>query len=151
MVFEKFLDEYGPGVLRFCLARAPRDQAEDCFQETMLSALEYYSQASGKAWLYTIANRKCVDAHRQNTKQQKTKALLKPMESYEMVLEDPRKVAAVLSALSSKQQTAVLLRVIGEMEYAEIATIMKISEAAARKNVSEALKTLSHKKTLDSF
>jgi DNA-directed RNA polymerase specialized sigma24 family protein len=40
--FERVVELHGPDVLRFCAARVGADRAEDCFQETMLSALRAY-------------------------------------------------------------------------------------------------------------
>src|SRR6266446_3006499 len=70
--FERVVELYGPALLRFCVARAGPDRAEDLFQETMLAALRAYGQVRDpgalRAWLFSIAARKAIDAHRQTAR-----------------------------------------------------------------------------------
>src|SRR5437762_13908435 len=62
------MDEHTAAVWRLCRALAPPGDAEDCFQETFLSALRAYpglrDARNLRAWVLTIAQRKAVDAHR---------------------------------------------------------------------------------------
>ena len=66
--FQRVLDEHRDDVYRFLVAVAGRDDADDCFQETLISALRAYPRLDGaanvRAWLLTIAHRKAIDAHR---------------------------------------------------------------------------------------
>ena len=66
--FERVIELHGPAVLRFCAAQAGSERAEDCFQETMLAALRAYDTvrdpSAVRSWLFSIAQRKSVDAHR---------------------------------------------------------------------------------------
>ncbi|MDX6571379.1 MAG: hypothetical protein QOC86_535, partial [Gaiellales bacterium] len=66
--FEHVIELHGPAVLRFCAAQAGSERAEDCFQETMLAALRAYDTvrepSAVRSWLFSIAQRKAVDAHR---------------------------------------------------------------------------------------
>ena len=66
--FESVVNEYGPALLRFCVARAGDGRGEDVFQETMLAALRNYPRLDDpgaiKPWLYAIAANKAIDAHR---------------------------------------------------------------------------------------
>jgi len=55
-------------VLTFLRGSIGASEAEDCFQETMLSALRAYPRLGDasnlRGWLLTIARRKAIDAHR---------------------------------------------------------------------------------------
>src|SRR2546426_7053879 len=66
--FQVFLDEHRDDVYRFLVASVGREEADDCFQETFLSALRAYPRAEEnsnlRAWILTIAHRKAIDAHR---------------------------------------------------------------------------------------
>src|ERR671930_2317020 len=66
--FQMFLDEHREHVYRFLVASVGPQEAEDCFQETLLSALRAYPRlhrnSNLKAWVLTIAHRKALDSHR---------------------------------------------------------------------------------------
>ena len=57
--FQQLVEAHGPELHRFLVASVGRDQAEDCLQETLLSALRAYPRLRHadnlRAWLYTIA------------------------------------------------------------------------------------------------
>jgi DNA-directed RNA polymerase specialized sigma24 family protein len=57
-------------------------------------------------------------------------------------LGDDGGVWSQVAGLPDKQRTAVALRFITDSAYAEIASVMEISEEAARRNVHEGLKRL---------
>src|ERR671914_572048 len=66
--FQALLDEHRDDVYRFLVASLGRDDAEDCFQETFIAALRAYPRlrdaSNLRSWLFTIAHRKAIDAHR---------------------------------------------------------------------------------------
>src|SRR5215213_7164314 len=66
--FQAVMDQHRDGVYRFLVASVGRDEADDCFQETFISALRAYprlrSASNLRSWLFTIAHRKAIDAHR---------------------------------------------------------------------------------------
>src|SRR3989449_11200808 len=66
--FQVFLDEHRDDVYRFLVASVGREEADDCFQETFLSALRAYPRieegSNLRGWILTIAHRKAIDAHR---------------------------------------------------------------------------------------
>jgi RNA polymerase sigma factor (sigma-70 family) len=70
--FEQVIELHGPAVLRFCAAQVGSERAEDVFQETMLAALRAYDAvrdaAAIRSWLFSIAARKAVDAHRSSAR-----------------------------------------------------------------------------------
>jgi RNA polymerase sigma factor (sigma-70 family) len=144
--FERVIDLYGPAVLRFCAARVGSERAEDCFQETMLSALRAYEGVRDadaiRSWLFSIAARKAIDIHRAHA------AFPKPVEDLEPsadahaapALED--EIWARVRALPEKQRQAVTLRYRADLSHREIAEVMQTSEPAARRNVFEGLRRL---------
>jgi RNA polymerase sigma factor (sigma-70 family) len=144
--FEHVVDEHGPAVLRFCAAQAGPDRAEDCFQETMLSALRAYDQlrdpAAIRSWLFSIASRKAVDAHRARARAPEPVAEPEPAP----VMDEPELSDGSLwqhvRSLPPKQRQAVSLRYVADLSHREIAVVMETSEAAARRNVYEALERL---------
>lgn len=145
--FERVVAEHGPAVLRFCVSQAGSTRGEDVFQEAMLSALRAYGQlrdpGAVRSWLFSIAARKAVDAHR---------ARVRAPVPVEDVPEpnvgdgtpEPRDDAlwARVRALPAKQRQAVALRYVADLSHAEIAAALGTSEAAARRNVFEGLRRL---------
>ena len=63
--FQRLLDEHRTDVYRFLVAAVGRQDADDCFQETFLSALRAYPRlrdaSNLRGWLFTIATRKTLD------------------------------------------------------------------------------------------
>src|SRR5687767_3894892 len=66
--FQAFMDGHRDEVWRFLCAVAGSQEADDCFQETFLSALRAYPKLTDasnlKGWIMTIAFRKAMDVHR---------------------------------------------------------------------------------------
>jgi RNA polymerase sigma factor (sigma-70 family) len=65
--FQRFLDAHREDVWRFLVASVGREAADDCFQETFLSALRAYPRMrpdNPRAWVLTIAHRKALDHFR---------------------------------------------------------------------------------------
>ena len=64
--FQALVDAHASELHRFLVASIGPDQAEDCLQETFISALRAYPRLRHgenlRAWLYTIAHRKATDA-----------------------------------------------------------------------------------------
>lgn len=141
--FQKLLDEYRTDVYRFLVATVGPGEADDCFQETFLSALKAYPRLRNannlKGWLLTIAHRKALDAHRSAKRRPHTVAEVpdraSPVEPMDPVWE-------MVKSLPRKQMSAVLYRFAGDLSYRQIAVAMEISEEAARQNVSQGLRTL---------
>ena len=66
--FQLLIDEHAGDVMAVLRGAVGRVDADDCFQETFLSALRAYPKLgdSGnlRGWLITIAHRKAIDHHR---------------------------------------------------------------------------------------
>jgi DNA-directed RNA polymerase specialized sigma24 family protein len=144
--FEHVLAEHGPAVLRFCAAQVGPGPAEDCFQETMLAALRAYDRVRDpgavRAWLFQIAARKCIDAHRARARAPEPVDDVAALAGTTDPPGAPGAVWAQVRRLPDRQRQAVTLRYLGDLTHREIAAVLGMSEAAARRNVFEALRRL---------
>jgi RNA polymerase sigma factor (sigma-70 family) len=143
--FSAFLEEHRVVVYRFLAATVGRDHADDCFQETFLSALRAYPRlrpgANLRAWVLTIATRKAIDHGRR-----KGRAAVPMAEVPERAVADapdgePELWRAVRE-LPPMQRAAVVHRYVLDMPYADVAVALGCSEEAARANAHEARKKL---------
>jgi RNA polymerase sigma factor (sigma-70 family) len=144
--FESLVERYGPGLLRFCVARLGPDRGEDAFQETLLAALRHYEElrdpAAARSWLFQIAQRKILDTARADGRA--------PLPSEEVEQHVPPWLDAEpgggiwrqVAGLPPKQREAIALRYLADLAHGEIAAVMRTSEEAARRNVFEGLKRL---------
>ena len=143
--FARIVDAHGAALLRFCTAQVGPDRAEDCFQETMLAALRAYAElrdaAAVRAWLFAIAARKTIDAHRSTARAPQPVADVEALATTEHAWRDEALWARV-ARLPDKQRCAVTLRYCGDLSHREIAVVMDTSEAAARQNVFAGLARL---------
>lgn len=140
--FQAFLNEYREPVYRFLVASVGPIDADDCFQETFLSALRGYSRlvnaSNLRAWIFTIAHRKALDQHRRRSRRLRT-----PDESNSAP--DSAEDSAVWDAvrrLPPKQRATIFHRYAGGLSYKEIGVVVGCSEAAARRSVHEGVKKL---------
>jgi RNA polymerase sigma factor (sigma-70 family) len=143
--FQAFLDEHREAVYRLVVALAGPQEAEDCFQETFLSALRAYPRlrdgSNLRAWIMTIAARKAMDAHRGRARRPAPAAEVPETPAPERDVGDPEIWRRVRS-LPPKQRTAVFLRYVGDMPYRDVARILGSTEAAARQSVRAGLAKL---------
>jgi RNA polymerase sigma factor (sigma-70 family) len=144
--FETLIDAHAHELHRFLLGLVGPTEAEDCLQETYMSALRAYPRLRHgdnlRAWLYTIAQRKATDAVRRAMRRP-TRDLngiepaVAPVEPA-----DEGGIWTTVRALPTKQRVAIVHRFGLDLAYAEIAVRMGISEEAARQNVSAGLRRL---------
>jgi RNA polymerase sigma factor (sigma-70 family) len=143
--FSTVLELHGPAILRFCRSEAGRDRGDDVFQETMLAALRAYDRVRQpdaiRSWLYAIAARKSIDAHRIAARAPVAVADPEPAEAV-LQADDQSEVWDDVARLPDKQRQAVTLRFMADLSHREIADVMQISEAAVRRNVFEGLRRL---------
>ena len=144
--FEQVIEEHGRAVLRFCAAQAGAERAEDVFQETMMAALRAYDRVRDvdaiRSWLFAIASRKAVDAHRARARSPEPMADLEALAGAEDAELREDGIWREVRSLPEKQRTAVTLRYLADLSHGEVAEIMGTSEDAARRNVFEGLKRL---------
>ena len=145
--FQTLIDRHADDVLRYLRASVGGVDAEDCFQETFLSALRAYPQLRDgrnlRGWLLTIAHNKALDAHRARSR--------RPVPVPEL---DERVAApdddgppdtelwSAVRELPQKQRSAVYLRFAGDLDYATIGEAIGCSEVAASQNVRAGLATI---------
>jgi RNA polymerase sigma factor (sigma-70 family) len=143
--FQALLDEHRADVYRFLVATAGPSDADDCFQETWISALRAYSRLRQgdnlRAWLFRIAHNKSIDAHRARGRRAVPVAAVPERAAPPVMDRDPELWDRVRD-LPTKQRTAVFCRSVLGMPYDELALLLESSEDAARRNVHEGLKRL---------
>jgi RNA polymerase sigma factor (sigma-70 family) len=142
--FQTILDRHAGPLLGYLRASVGPAEAEDCFQDTVCAALRSYDRSTPQGsdlrpWLFTIAHGVVVDHHRRAARRRRPMAdeprvsVVTPAEPVDDT------VWEALSSLPPKQRSAVVLRVVEDLAYRQVAEIMQISEAAARRNVHVAL------------
>jgi RNA polymerase sigma factor (sigma-70 family) len=145
--FQALLDAHRADLYRFLVASAGPAEADDCFQETCIAALRAYPRLRRadnlRAWLFRIAQRKALDAHRARRRRPL------PVESPPETPVQPASVSnsqpelwSAVRDLPPKQRTAVFCRSVLGMPYAELSELLECSRDAARRNVYEGLERL---------
>jgi len=133
-------------MFRVCRALLPEHDAEDAAGDAFLAALQAYPRlrpdSDVKAWLVTIAHRKALDILRRRARQAiPVPELPEQSDAGEPATPDEL-LWTVVRALPDKQRQAVAYRYVADLPYSEVASIMGISEAAARRNVSDGISGL---------
>ena len=144
--FEILIDAHATELHRFLAGFVGPTEAEDCLQETFMSALRAYPRLRHgdnlRAWLYTIAQRKGADAIRRHARRPtRTLDHIDPVAPPDHDGTDDG-VWSLVRGLPAKQRAAVTHRFVLDLAYAEIGARMGISEEAARQNVSAAVRRL---------
>ena len=147
--FQTLLDRHGGAVHRFLVASVGAAEADDCFQEACIAALRAYPRLDNadnlRAWLFKIAQRKAIDAHRARARRPT------PMEqppdratagAFGLVETNGQPIWARVRALPEKQRMAVFLRAVADLSYVDVGRVLDCSPEAARRNVHEGLKRL---------
>ena len=151
--FEGLVETHARELHRFLVALVGPAEAEDCLQETFMSALRAYPRLRHgrhlRAWLYTIAQRKGTDALRRRARRP-----AQPLDGVELrtSTDFPSGDDGLWEAvrgLPAKQRAAIAHRYALDLAYAEIGERMGISEEAARQNVSAGLRRLRREVTTD--
>ena len=93
-----------------------------------------------RGWLFTIAHRKGID-HLRRQAREIPSASLPDRPSQPEAIPD-QELWGRVAALPGKQRSAVTLRYLGDLPYADIAAVMDISVPAARQNVRAGLASL---------
>jgi RNA polymerase sigma factor (sigma-70 family) len=149
--FQRFLDAHREDVWRFLVASVGREDADDCFQETFISALRAYprlrANSNLKAWVLTIAHRKALDVHRAHARNAVPVAEITAVadgtgRSSPPVPAPNETLWHTVHALPSRQRSAIVLRFLGDLPHRDIAAAIGCSEEAARRSLHEGLTTL---------
>ena len=145
---EELITRYYASILRYCRWHCSSvEKAEDLTQETFYKLFKNISGYKGKrkfkAYLYTIANRLCIDESR--------KKPLYSIEDEEIIIdecdeilrmEDKAEVNYLLSTLSPEQREAIILRFGEQLELHEIAKVMGCNMRTAQSRVRNGLKII---------
>lgn len=139
------MDAHAGDVYRFLVAAVGPHDADDCWQETFLSALRAYPRVTRtdnlRGWLFTIAHRKVLDLYRQRSRGPMPVETVPEVGGADSPDGDPELWRAVRD-LPPKQRAAILHRYVNGLPYKDIGELIGSTAAAARRNVHEGLKKL---------
>jgi RNA polymerase sigma factor (sigma-70 family) len=156
--FEEFYRRWSPAVMSYHRrATGSSELALDLTAETFAAAIASLdrfdqSRGSGSIWLFSIARHKLHDSYRVARVEASARQALgwTRVEFDDEDLERVEEIAShghrdldqFLDQLPEDQRTALLERVLGERDYAEIAAEMACSEMLVRQRVHRALRRL---------
>jgi RNA polymerase sigma factor (sigma-70 family) len=145
--FEEVVQEHGPVVMRVCRALLGPGDAEDAWSETFLAALQAYPRlrpdSNVQGWLVTIAHRKAIDHVRGAARRARPMGDLPDVATTDPAPPDEGgALRAALDALPPKQRQAVIFHYLADLPYAEVATMIDSSEAAARRSAADGIAKL---------
>jgi RNA polymerase sigma factor (sigma-70 family) len=144
--FQLALDQHRDSLARFLVATVGPQDADDCLQETLISALRAYprlrADSNVRAWLFTIARNKALDEHRARARRPVPVAA--GLDSAATANHDgaDAELWGAVRDLPPKQRAAVVLRFVNDLPHRDIATVLECSEAAARRSLHEGLAKL---------
>jgi len=168
--FQRFLDTHREVVWRFLVSCVGREDADECFEETFVSALRAYPrlrvdgpQHNLRAWVLTIAHRKALDAHRGRARralpvaeiaevvdgdgaggqaESGMRTRLRANAGVDESQERDETLWQAVRELPARQRSAVVLRYVADLPHRDIATAIGCSEEAARRSLHEGLTRL---------
>ncbi len=133
---EELLRDYHQKIYLYCynIMRSPHD-AEDAVQEVFLKAFQSSKLLeidNISAWLYKIAYHHCL-----NKVKRRNLIEIIPFMDTDRSIEEPEssdfELSYILSKLKPKERALLVLRIVEDKDFAEIATILAISSPTARK------------------
>jgi RNA polymerase sigma factor (sigma-70 family) len=158
---ESMYARHGDELLRFLVRRTGDSEiAADLWAETFAQALASRGRFRGtdeqqaRAWLFTIARRQLSRYYRRGKSERRAmqrlgieRPAINPETEAEIVrragLDEVRQsIAAGVAMLSTDAREAIMLRVVDELSYSDLASRLAISEQAARLRVSRGMKVL---------
>jgi RNA polymerase sigma factor (sigma-70 family) len=150
--FESVVSQHGATVLRVARAVLGHADADDAWSETFMAALTAYPElpadANVEAWLVTIAHRKAIDITRASAR----RAIPVPDTPDRPPpghADDHFELTEAVAGLPTKQRQAVAYHYLAGLPYAEIATLLDSSAAAARRAAADGIATLRRSYSLD--
>ena len=151
--FEKVVEQHGATVLRVVRAVLGHADADDAWSETFLAAMKAYpdlpADANVEAWLVTIAHRKAIDVIRAAARRATPVADTPDRPARVHAEGHHLELTEAVAALPTKQRQAVAYHYLAGLPYAEIATLLDSSAAAARRAAADGIATLRRKYTDD--
>lgn len=147
--FDDFVDERFDALLRFAyLVTGSQHAAEDALQTALTRALERWRHVAGARHPDAYVRRMIVNAHVSAWRRTGARELLSDDlrgdpagDATDRVAERDALWRRCL-ALPPRQRAAVVLRYYEDLEYAEVADVLGVTEATARSHVHRALSAL---------
>jgi RNA polymerase sigma factor (sigma-70 family) len=144
--FDKVVVRHGATVLRVVRAVLGHADADDAWSDTFLAAMKAYpdlpADANLEAWLVTIAHRKAIDIIRATSRRAIPIPDTPDRPSQDHADERHLELTEAVAALPTKQRQAVAYHYLAGLPYAEIATLLDSSAAAARRAAADGIATL---------
>jgi RNA polymerase sigma factor (sigma-70 family) len=144
--FEKVVAQHGATVLRVVRAVLGHADADDAWSDTFLAAMKAYpdlpADANLEAWLVTIAHRKAIDITRATARRAIPIADTPDTASRDHADESDADLTEAVAALPTKQRQAVAYHYLAGLPYAQIATLLDTSAAAARRAAADGIAAL---------
>jgi RNA polymerase sigma factor (sigma-70 family) len=150
--FEDVYRRHAAPLYRYCLSQLADPQlAEDVAADAFTAAFAAYARvrpdpAGVRAWLFRIARNTAIDHRRRQVRGRRASALLAAgsaeaasVETRAELRGELRAVVTAVAALPRKERQLVGLRVAAGLSFSEVATVMGMSEAAARQATHRAL------------
>ncbi|WP_408632607.1 RNA polymerase sigma factor [Mycobacterium cookii] len=140
------MSQHGPTVLRVVRAVLGHADADDAWSDTFLAAMKAYpdvpADANVEAWLVTIAHRKAIDVVRATSRRATLVADTPDATTPDHADAPHAELTDAVAALPAKQRQAVAYHYLAGLPYAEIATLLGGSPAAARRAAADGIATL---------
>ncbi len=145
--FDEWVDERFAGLLRFAfLVTGSQHAAEDALQTALTRALELWPRVSRTRNPDAYVRRMVVNAHisawRRTGRRELTTAEPRGGSEDPATLEERDALWQRCLGLPPRPRAALVLRYWEDLEYAEIAAVLGVSEATARSHVHRALTAL---------
>lgn len=145
---EELISRYYASILRYCRWHCTDvEKAEDLTQETFYKLFRNISSYKGKrkfkAYIYTIANRLCIDESRKTSFERlEDEAGIMDERNEMQILEERFDIKTLLNMLPPEQREAIILRYGEQLEYSEIAKVMGCNMRTAQSRVRNGLQIM---------
>lgn len=137
--------------VRQTLKHAPRQDAEDVLQEVFVrafGALRHHDRPLNlRAWLYRVAHNRCIDHMRSQRPPSVEIFEARRMPAHDPLEEaqrraDARGLIQDLARLPEQQRSALVLRELDGMSFAELAATLEVTVSSAKSLLSRARRTV---------
>lgn len=139
---------YSGKVLNYCLRRGlSKERSEDLLQIVFMQLYRkrdlYNDKHSAMAWMFVITKSELRDYKKREVKDfAEWDDSLSQSTNSAPIYDDKEEVETLLKELKPRDQEAVRLRYLDELEYDEIAAILKESESNVRQIISRSVRML---------
>src|SRR3954447_1745110 len=148
--FAVICDRYQQDLFAYCASiLRDRDDAADAVQSTMLRAMRALEgeerEISVRPWLYRIAHNEAIELRRRPRTEPDTRSEVVTVSSVEAdaaVRAHLRAVLKDIEGLPDRQRSALVMRELSGLSFAEIAAALMTSEAGAKQAVYDARQAL---------